>query len=741
MKLVGLTLAISILATLSFSGCSDKGSQQLTASGTAQTGAEPQDSQTGSEAGGERDYDHDSKTGGSESTSVDKPAQQPHSRQQASDARQPADRPQPGDDESPTAETLEELADEARQDWEFEGPRHSLHRFESCDGLLAYHRSFALNDPWLYELEEEVETGHPLPTSDPHHIRMQSWQRLSARLKRVAESDKVQTDGTHIFSMTSNSLIVSKVLATGGTKRLAALQLTPPPEYAESDTALRNELLLSGEKLLIIRNWKNFYDDEDRYDPGEVQILEVDVGQANQPIILRQASIAHTLLLAAWRNGRQVHMAFWHTAPRIALHAAVDYRDADDPAEAARERNRALLNELRLESWHARYELLDVSSGDTTAGFLAACDSSFAPRQAPRRSGTTIVATVDPSVGIHRWRSTALLTDRYQLHATEETVYFARSDLIDGADAQIYQFTLSDDGALIHAGFSFHEGDLLFEQALDDHAGQLRVAFGQARSQAVGWAGEIVVLERVADASAKNAPRPMRRVGSMDGKQDNWAIRHVRYWDDVAYVTPWLWDEETRRRNPLHVIDLSRPEQPTLARTLILPRLAQNTYWTGDHPIPALRRHDLFPVGDGMAVVIGWPVGKTETSPLELVLSVFDLSNPLLPRLLQHSRTLGTFSMAEYDDRAVLIDSGRMWFPLDWIGCQDDERSTWLGIGVDPSGFAPQAIAISVAGCADGPPGVRAVLAGRQLHLVSRYEIRSFDPESGNELGVQALAQ
>lgn len=739
MKRARRLLAVSVLVALLLIGCSEERPQPEAGSDAPPAVSGQQEAGSGLQPATEQDSEPEpavSRTAARSSTEVVEPAD---SRQE--DNEQEQQREQVSDEGSPPAEALEPEPVEHRQDWEFEGAPLTLHRFESCDQLLAYHRGFSLNNPLLYELEQAVETGHPPPASDPHHISMQSSHRLSARLKGVEESDKVQTDGTHIYSVTSTSLVVSRVLPTGSTEPLAALELTRPTGYTEADSPLRHELLLHDQKLLVIRNWKNYYDDEELYDPGNTQLFEIDVGQPQQPIIVRRLLLAETLLLAAWRNGRHAQMAFWHAAPRIELHAAVDMRGVDDPAAAAREQNRAVLNHLSLESWHPRYALSDTQSGETNVGFAAACDSSFVPRQAPRRRGTTIVASVDPSHGLHSWQATALLGDHYQLHATGETVYLARSDLIDGADAQIYQFNLSGDRGLTYAGFYFHEGRLLWEQALDDHAGHLRVAFGQVLSDEAAWVGEIVVLERIANAGPGNLPRPMRRVGSIDGTEEGWEIRHIRFWDDVAYITPWLWDDQARRESPSYVIDLSQPEQPTVAGTLRLPELAQNLYLKRDPPIPAVRRHDLFRVGDGLAVVIGQPVGKTEAYPSEIVLSVFDLSDPLLPRLLQNSRTLWNFSMAEYDERAMLIENGRFWFSKDWIDCQGDQPTTWWGVGVRPSGFAELAIPASVAGCTDGPPGVRAVLVGGQLHLVSRYEIRSFDPETGDELGVQALSQ
>jgi hypothetical protein len=106
----------------------------------------------------------------------------------------------------------------------------------------------------------------------------------------------------------------------------------------------------------------------------------------------------------------------------------------------------------------------------------------------------------------------------------------------------------------------------------------------------------------------------------------------VRFLDDAGYVVTF------RQTDPLYTIDLSKPNDPTVAGELKL--LGFSAY--------------LHPVGDGLLLGVGQDA-TPEGRQLGTQLSLFDVSDLAKPRRLSQARVGGASSSeAEYDHHAFL---------------------------------------------------------------------------------------
>jgi len=138
-------------------------------------------------------------------------------------------------------------------------------------------------------------------------------------------------------------------------------------------------------------------------------------------------------------------------------------------------------------------------------------------------------------------------------------------------------------------------------------------------------------------------------VGSVGGLGLTEQIYAVRFLGTQAYVVTF------RQTDPLYVIDLSDPANPTVS---------------GELKIPGYSAY-LHPVGDGLLLGVGQEAdadGRVQGTKL----SLFDVSNPADPREVS-SLPIGGFSEAEWDHKAFLYwpEDGTIVIPVSpsWQGC------------------------------------------------------------------------
>jgi hypothetical protein len=617
---------------------------------------------------------------------------------------------------------------------------YSLHQIENCDELLDVYRRGTLSNPAHYVPQDPRDDGwDPPPDSDPHHLIRSTWQRLNTRLSGVEESDLIKTDGTYIFSMTIRSLVVSKPVSGSGVELIANLALDAPDKYVEPNIyvsphkPVRSELILHQQTLLVIRSWHKFSTNDGLHGDSVVQIFEIDVSDPNHPLIVRELELSNTELLAAWFFDNQVLVALWHFAPVTALRSSWQMEHESDPEAAARSYNEALVGELDISHWQPWYRLREGSYGAARKGSAIACEDTHLPTREYWQPHSTYVMNFDLSEGIGAWHSTAILADYYRVHANANRLYFFGSVLYPERNAQIYQFELNAEAAPDYRAARFLQGDLPRGPALDEYEGSLRVAYNGLNPDTEQWGGHVETLQLNGSGQGDEI---LEASGSVFVGEEE--IRYVRWLGEVAYVSPWIGYEEETRPDPLHVLNLSNPEQPEIASTVDLPELSRNYYIRAESYVPAWPRGDLLQLDDTLGIAIGFASGVYEYTPDQTQAALIDMSDPLSPRLINVISFSGPSSAVEFDERAALLSDDDMW--LAGSGCFSEElcQSAFVGLRLTADGLK-QRHTLWFGGESLGPPGVRAVMLGGQLHLVSGMEIRTFDPDSGAEIGSLSL--
>ncbi|MEN8234302.1 MAG: beta-propeller domain-containing protein [Actinomycetota bacterium] len=538
----------------------------------------------------------------------------------------------------------------------------ALMPFDACDDLLDWTTGHALDRVGPYGLD-----GHmPYPpvftdfemAGDAGVVReMAASAATPAAAKNsvigtnlqetgIDEPDLVKTDGRRIIAVTGSTLHVVEIdgdlLSHAGSIDLGF--------WTE-------DLFLDGDRVIAIAGGDVFgpmplvedvIGSEGMSMPvytPVITVVEIDISDPEEPELTRSLRI----------DGRYISSRMVDGAVRLVVSSgptgfAWAYpeggglraeRDAED-------RNREIIESSEVENWLPYYILTDLEGRDTVVdeGTLLACDRTHRPDEF---SGFTVLSLVTlDAEELEVSDSTGVFADGDIVYSSGDAAYVATSRWIDPIvfergdeptemTTQIHKFALSRRAADYEASGTV-PGYMLSQWSMSEHDGYLRVA---STSSPQWWDGPdsesmVTVLDTRGDE--------LRTVGSVDGLGRGERIYSVRFFDDRGYVVTF------RQVDPLYVIDLSDPEDPTVE---------------GELKIPGYSAY-LHPIGDGYLLGVGQDA-DLDGRVLGLQASLFDVSDPSDPDRVDRFTMKDGHSEVEWDHHAFLHDpsTGLTVFPYE----------------------------------------------------------------------------
>lgn len=220
------------------------------------------------------------------------------------------------------------------------------------------------------------------------------------------------------------------------------------------------------------------------------------------------------------------------------------------------------------------------------------------------------------------------LTD-YQVHYDEsmsdERTSIVRADI--------------DNGNIAFAEKGSIRGHVLNQFSMDEKDGYLRVA------ATANIKGKDVNYLYVLDDDLKV-------VGKLKGFAAGEEIKAVRFMGETAYVITY---EQT---DPLFVIDLKDPKEPKMLGSVEI---------TGFSSL-------LVPAGDGKLIGIGMSTSEGEFGEMDdgLKIALFDISDPLEPKVLDSREYKDRSSDAQYDHKALVVNKDEGWYALPYMSWSDE---------------------------------------------------------------------
>jgi hypothetical protein len=437
----------------------------------------------------------------------------------------------------------------------------------------------------------------------------------------VDEPDIIKTDGNRIIAVAQER--VHLVGFDGG--KMALRKILP-------DTMVRH-VFLSGERLLVFggRAAQGSVSGQ-RWADEQAVLTLYDISNLSAPELIARLTI----------DGRVIDARLVGTQVRVATVSSPDV-DAPSPVYAG-DGNISPRSELQLraaiatsdiDDWIPAYALQNGAGAQVSTGRLVDCADLRRP-EAFSGLDTVAVSSFDIGSALQSRQTVGVIAGGQQIYATNSSTYVSTTDWSrDGSPTttSLHKFVTANSGANTYEGSGEIPGTLLNQYAMSEYHGVLRVA--STVSERRGWVNARQFTEGIV-TTLREQDGALRQLGQVDGlgREDNESIRAVRFIENRGYVVTF------RQTDPLYVLDLRDAAAPKIL---------------GELKIPGYSGY-LHPVGQNLLLGVG------QSGRANVQFSLFDISDPALPRRIDKQTYGEGAAGAEFDPKAFLY-----WQPRDLI--------------------------------------------------------------------------
>jgi uncharacterized secreted protein with C-terminal beta-propeller domain len=531
----------------------------------------------------------------------------------------------------------------------------ALSPFDDCQALVEHYRDVALHLVGPYGLpgvggsmivqaagaSERAGGGEALRQPAPAPAAADTAEAVgpgatgtNVQEAGVDEPDLVKTNGDLIVAVAGGGL---QVIEPGDLPRVVGtLDL--------SEQGYPSELLIDGDRALVLTRTQGFARPVDHTDylmVGTTSVLTaVDLSDPAEPRVEATLTVDGDYRSARVVDGvARIVVASQPTALPFEYPQVGGLR-AEREAE---QRNRDIVEEATEQDWLPWAVLEDGDGRTVSEGPVVECGDVARP-PGFTGLGTLSVLTVDLSADLDISGATGVVAQGETVYASPERLYVATPDYGDPRaltdprftpaggqiETTIHVFDLTDPATAPHVASGRVAGTLLNSYAMSGDGTTLRVA---TTTQPGWWGGSapetdpsqssVVVLAERGDA--------LEEVGRLDGLGVTETIRGVRFLGDLAAVVTF------RQTDPLYLVDLSDPTDPSLL---------------GELKIPGYSAY-LHPVGDDRLLGVGQDA-TDQGQVLGVQASLFDLADRANPTRVDQADLEASYALVEADPRAFL---------------------------------------------------------------------------------------
>jgi uncharacterized secreted protein with C-terminal beta-propeller domain len=451
----------------------------------------------------------------------------------------------------------------------------------------------------------------------------------------VDEPDIVKTDGNRIVAVAQGR--VHLVGLDGGKM---TLRKTLP------DTMVRH-VFLSGERVLVFSG-QTIQSSEPglRWAGQQAALSMYDISSLSNPKLIATLTVDGDVLDARL-VGTQVRVATaW--SPDVDAPSPV-YAPDGGVSQESKDELRAAVAKTNVDDWIPSYTLRDGAGEQVGKGRLVEC-ANLARPETFSGLDTVAVSSFDMGSALQSRKTVGVIAGGQQIYATDTSTYVSTTDWSrddSAAMTSLHKFVTEPSGATTYKGSGEVPGTLLNQYAMSEYNGVLRVA--STVSERRGWVNSRQTTEGLVTTLHEQggALRQLGQVGGL-GRQDNESIRAVRFIEERGYVVTF------RQTDPLYVLDLRNAATPKVV---------------GELKIPGYSGY-LHPIGENLLLGVGQSgldSGNNPSPPIRggqtgVQFSLFDISDPALPRRIDTQTYGGGAAAAEFDPKAFLY-----WKPRNLI--------------------------------------------------------------------------
>ncbi|WP_144510238.1 beta-propeller domain-containing protein [Bacillus sp. FJAT-22090] len=507
--------------------------------------------------------------------------------------------------------TKSEVSAEKRVDQE-------LRMVKSKEELEAYFKKVMKLQKNNRQWEETAESVTTMDSKSSSGVQGGDYSTTNNQVEGVDEADIVKTNGTHIFTISENKIVVVDVKAPSKMKEVAKIQLTEGFYPAQ--------LLLKDQTLMIIgqKNAIRPLEAEDTQVIMDRMIAPMDsmttvyfydVSNPAKPKLLREIATEGYMNGARLTNNilyyvTTVYPKFWimEESENVELRPYTYDSKLDDVAKPMNYNNISILPS----SMEGNYSIISaiditnpVKNEVTTKGYLGGSEQLYMSKD-----NLYLTSTI------------------YKQSNSNAKKMIWNPGLMD---TQVFKFALNKTSVSFVASSQL-TGTILNQFSMDEHDGYFRAVTTKGNS----WDEN--------DVSENNLfilDKGMKTVGSLTGLAKDERIYSAKFMGERAYMVTF------KETDPLFVIDVATPSAPKVL---------------GELKIPGFSNY-LHPIDENHLIGFGYETrvetGSGGKEPLILTegmkISLFDVSELAKPKELDTEviGDRGTYSPIQYDHHAL----------------------------------------------------------------------------------------
>ena len=393
--------------------------------------------------------------------------------------------------------------------------------------------------------------------------------------KDVDEGDIIKTDGSYLYIANADNKSISIVDVTGE-KMAEASQI----DLKDNEIVL--EIYINGDKLIVVGHLQPEDNTKEKiayeaydcvfYIANDTFVKVYDISDRKAPKLFNEYSQQ-----GGYNNSRMIGTKLYAISTYNVNVSSDDYRDICIP-------------EITVDDACKRISADDISIIESS------------------ESTTYAVITTLETSEKGEPESSAILGDCGHLYASSKGLFLCESAQDEKYQeiTKIYRFEYTDSGVK-HMAEGKVNGHINNQFSMSYDGEYFRIATNFTKATVEGDSVSMSVDDRVNNLYILN--NSMQIVGKVEDMAKGELIKSVRFVGNMAYVVTF------RQTDPLFVIDLSNPKEPTVK---------------GELKIPGFSEY-LHPITENLLVGVGQDGTETGTNG-DCKVSLFDVSNPYEPK-------------------------------------------------------------------------------------------------------------
>lgn len=528
------------------------------------------------------------------------------------------------------------------------------------------------------------------------------YGETNVQVKGVDEPDIIKNDGSYLYALAGNSVVIAKAGPGGSVEKAAVIKA--------SENESMQALFVWGDRLVVFSTSYNYSRSGeegmyyDVYNSSTCRTAVYDVGDRTDPKLVKDLKQDGDFMSARLIDGELYVLSSYYVyvyggvkveeacIPEVSVDGkteSIDYRDISVVSET--EPNYLIVSGLNLDDLKA-----DVSKKAVLGG-----------------GGSAYCNAENLFVSRSVWDATLVYDTAVKTDAE------GAGDTVASVDAQagktvIYKFSIGG-GKVEFIRKGEISGQVLNQFSMDEYDGYFRIATTNG-SWGSSTSSNVFVLDK-----------DLNIVGKVQNIAKGERIFAARFIGKTAYLVTF---EQT---DPLFVVNLDNPKKPFIA---------------GELKIPGFSNY-LHPVSDTLLLGIGQN-GNDDGILAGVKLSLFDVSDPENPKEADTYIIQGEcYSEASNDHKAVMLypEKGLIGLPvMRYITGQNyyGAESSFLTIRIEGGKIVPERIySKQYKDNADvyyGASIVRGTYIDDTVYTMSPFELNAFSMTDGKLLGTLKLA-